>query len=584
LDYYELMSFLNLVPLLLALACAQVAQAQTVTGKVASSGQPALDGQLFYQLLLGELNARGDDPGAGYSLLLDAARKTNDPRLFQRAVDIALQARSGDSALLAARAWQQALPASQEANRYLLQILIGLNRLGEILELIKRELATASPNDRADAIAGIPRYFARSGDKKLAAAVVEQALSTYLSAPGLAAPAWTTIGRMHLEASDPAAALNAALRGQSMDPNSDGPARLGLSLMSTGNPQAESIVRKYLEGQPQPEFRMAYTRALLNAQRYAEAGVQLEMVTSARPDMAEAWLIRGALALQDNKLTAAEQHFTRYLDVVSAGNASTTRAEAGGGLTQAYLSLAQIAEQRKDWAAADGWLQRINRPGDMLNAQLRRAAILARQGQLEQARDLIRRQPEETAADARLKLTTEAQLLRDSKQFQPAYILLSEAVANNPTDLDLTYDLAMVAEKMGRFDEMERLLRTLMALRPSNAQAFNALGYSLAERRIRLPEAKQLILKALESAPGDPFITDSLGWVAFQSGQLEEARRILEGAYTARPDAEIAAHLGEVLWALGLKEQAIKIWREGLELNDDNETLQDTIKRLRVKL
>src|SRR5674476_500649 len=174
-DYYQPMLRLNRFPLLLLLLCALNANAQTPARKVVAPANSALSSELFYQLLLGELNARGGEPGAAYSLILDAARKTNDPRLYQRAVDIALQARSGDSALLAARAWKQAQPASREANRYVLQILIGLNRIGETLEPLKRELAATDPKDRVATILGLTRYFFRAADKKLATATVEQA-------------------------------------------------------------------------------------------------------------------------------------------------------------------------------------------------------------------------------------------------------------------------------------------------------------------------------------------------------------------------------------------------------------------------
>jgi len=142
--------------------------------------------------------------------------------------------------------------------------------------------------------------------------------------------------------------------------------------------------------------------------------------------------------------------------------------------------------------------------------------------------------------------------------------------------------MAMVAEKLGHLEEMERLLRTVIKGKPEYLHAYNALGYSLAERNIRLPEAKQLILKALEYAPGDPFITDSLGWVEFRSGNLPEALRILQGAFKAKPDAEIAAHLGEVLWRMERKDQAMTIWKEGLQLNAENDTLLETLKRLNV--
>lgn len=583
-DYYGPMSRFNRFPILAVLVCALTANAQTPNSEPATPLSSALDSALFYQLLLGELNARAGEPGAAYSLILDAARKTNDPRLYQRAVDIALQARSGDSALLAARAWKQALPASREANRYVLQILIGLNRIGEALEPLKREIAATDPKDRVAAISSIPRYFVRATDKKLAATTVEQALVDYLAAPALGVSAWTVIGRMRFDAGDISGALDAAGRSQAMDAKSEGPALLALSMMSPKTPQAEAIVKKYLEGKPQPEVRMEYARALLDVQRYAEATAQLQVITSEKPDYPEAWLIRGALELQDGKPLIAERSLKRYVELALAKRNGAPRAEMGRGLVQAYLSLAQIAEQRKDFSAAEGWLNRIDSGNDLLNAQLRRAAILARQGKLEEARKLIRSQPERSPADARLKVTAEVQLLRDSKQYKAAYDLLAEVIARNPNDFDLVYDMAIVAEKLGKLEEMERLLRSVIAAKPEYQHAYNALGYSLADRNIRLPEARQLILKALEYAPGDPFISDSLGWVEFRSGNLAEALRILQGAFKAKPDAEIAAHLGEVLWTMGRRDQAVSIWKEGVQINAENETLLETLKRLRVKL
>jgi tetratricopeptide (TPR) repeat protein len=220
----------------------------------------------------------------------------------------------------------------------------------------------------------------------------------------------------------------------------------------------------------------------------------------------------------------------------------------------------------------------------MINAQSRRAAILAKQGKLEEGRQLLRSLPEKTETDARMKLMAEVQLLRDNKQYKPAYELLVEKTKSGPPDYELLYDQAMLAEKLGQLDEMERVLRQIIAGKPEYQHAYNALGYSLAERKVRLPEARQLILKALEFAPDDPFITDSLGWVEFRSGNTAEALRILQGAFDAKPDAEIAAHLGEVLWTAGKKEQALAIWREGAALNAENETLLETLKRLRVKL
>ena len=588
-DYYG-----SMYRTLRAVALALTASLLTAPALLAQNTDPvplaepnsAMDGQLFYQLLLGEVNARGGEPGLGFQLILDAARKTGDARLYRRATDIALQGRSGESALQAARAWRQAMPDSRDANRYLLQILIGLNRLNETVEPLKRELVAATDNtERIGAIGSIPRLFTRSTDKKLAASVAEQALSEYLANPTLGASAWTTIGRMRIDAADIPGAMDAVRRGHALDPLAEAPAVLALSLVDSNLPDAESIVRAHLAGKARAEYRMDYARILINNQRLAEAQAQLAQITAETPAFAPAWLVKGILELQDRKDRAAEASMLRYVELESArGPAAASAEETRRGLTQAYMALAEIAERKKDLAGARSWLDRIEDSQEMVNVQVRRAALLARQGQLNEGRALLQALPARNPAEARAKVSAEVQLLRDNKQFQQAHDLLNEALAASPQDLDFMYDKAMMAEKLGRLDEMERLLRAAIAIKPDYHHAYNALGYSLADRNVRLPEARALILKALEFAPGDPYITDSLGWVEFRSGNFPEALRLLRQAYQDKPDAEIAAHLGEVLWMLGERTKAMEIWREGLALNAENETLLETLKRLRVKL
>ncbi len=573
----------------LIVCCALSAHAQgsgaaqgSVTAQVAAAPPDSgMDAELFYQLLLGELNVRGSEPAAGFALILDAARKTRDPALYQRAVELAFQARNGDAALQAARAWREAFPQSREANRYVLQILVALNRIPESLEPLQSEVALADAADRAAVISTLPRIYSRATDKKQAATVIEQALADYLKDPAIGPAAWAAVGRMRLAAGDEAGALDAATRAQALAPAAEPAALLALELMDPKLPQAEALVRNYLANKPLPEMRMGYARALLDAQRPQEALQQLQQVTRERPDFAEAWLAEGSLLAQDNQLPQAEVAIRRYLELAQAQPASEERSR---GQAQAYLTMAQIAEKRRDFAAANAWLDRIENSQELLSAQSRRASILARQGRLEEARQLLRSLPERTPAEARMKVMAEVALLRDNKQYRAAYDLLASAVARNPDDPDLLYDQAMVAEKLGDFADMEKLLRQVIAKKPDYHHAYNALGFSLAERNVRLPEARQLIQKALEYAPHDPFITDSLGWVEYRLGNRAEALRILQGAYKDRPDPEIAAHLGEVLWTLGQREQAEAVWREGMLLNAENETLLETLKRLKVQL
>ena len=560
--------------------------AATAAGTSTTTTVSALDAELFYRLLVGEITAREGDAGAGYALILDSARKTNDAQLYQRAVEIALQSRSGDAALQAAMAWRQAQPTTQEPNRYVLQILIALNRIEESLEPLKRGIELTPLAQRSVAISAIPRAYARVTDKKMASSVIENALTTYVINPTTAIAAWTTLGRVRLAAGDTQSALEAVQKGQAADSKAEGPALVALELMNPKLPGAETAVKKYLSDNPKAaaEIRMGYARGLLDEQRYGEAGIQLQTVIKDKPDFMPAWLVLGSLQLQDNQLALAQTSLERYVALSVAANQQGDDDEPNRGLIQAYLSLAQIAEKRKDFAGAEAWINKIENASDMMQAQTRRASILASRGQLAEGRQLIRNLPERNPGDARLKLLAEISLLRDLKQYQLAYDLLTQAITASPQETDLLYDQAMMAEKLGQLPEMERLLRRVISIKPDAYNAYNALGYSFADRNVRLPEAKALIQKALEFVPNDPFIRDSLAWVEFRMGNNSEAARIFAEAYKTKPDAEIAAHYGEVLWALGQRDKALSIWREGQLLNPENETLVETLKRLKVKL
>lgn len=540
-----------------------------------------LDATLFYEILLGEIVTRGGDSATGYSLMLEAARRSNDEQIYRRAVDIALQSRSGDPALTAAQAWVTAWPRSIDAHRYVLQILVALNRVEESATPLQQVMALHGATDRAAFLWALPSLYAKVSDKALAASVVEKALQDSLVDPAFGSIAWTVTGRLRLMAGNQQGALEAARKAQDQAPLEDKPALLALELLEAGMTEAEPVLRRYLDGKPSPEIRMAYARLLLEWQRYTEARQQLGYVTSEKPDLPQAWMAQAALQFQDNDLNDAEASLEKYAALVDPHrNAATGRA----GMTPAYLLHAQIAEKRGDYAAAEQWLARIENEQDLFSVQTRRASLLARQGKLAEARALIRSIPADNDEARSMNLRAEVQLLRDARQYREAYSLQKSLVDQSPTDDDLAYELAMLADKIGEHRTMERLLRQIMVRNPSYHHAYNALGYSLAERGVRLAEAKELILKALSFAPKDPFITDSLAWVEFRQGNSAEALRLLETAFGIRPDADIAAHLGEVLWTQGNQERAKAIWRESLRLNPDNETLRETLQRLNIKL
>lgn len=530
--------------LVLSFAAPVLAQAQKNNEEKAPANS-LLSGELLYEILLGELNLRQGEPGVAFSLLLDAARKTNDTQLYARAVDIALQSRSGDGALVAARAWSQAAPQDRRANNHLLQILVALNQVPESLEPLKKEIALTPEAERVPTIGLIPRLYARVSNKKSAAHVVEQALLPYTQQNNTAAMAWATIGRMHLLDQNNAAALEATQKGLNADSKALAPALLALELMARNVGEAEALVTQALRNQDNLELAMNHVQVLVEMQRYTQASEALQRITQQNPKQAEAWLMLGSLQYEQGQDKQADASLSRYLALATQNT------------------------------------QRDNERG-IAQAQSRRAAILARQGKLSEARQLLQSLPAKTDEQKRNRLLAEVQLLRDHRKWQEGFDVLAK---NNPnSDPDLTYEQAMLAEKMGQLDDMERLLRAIIAKDPSYYNAYNALGFSLADRKLRLPEAKQLIIKALTFAPDDPFITDSLGWVEFRMGNLQSALGLLEKAYRARKDAEIAAHLGEVLWQLQRSDEAIRIWREGLELSPNNETLQETLQRLKPAL
>lgn len=528
------------------LGTAAYAQPSASTAKTApkTATTERLSGELFYQILLGEMNLREGSPTLGFSLLLDAARKTNDVELYGRSLDVALQNRSGEGALAAAWAWTQAYPQDRRANNQLLQILIVLGRIADTEEPLRKEIALAPESERQTIINVIPRQYARVSDKKQAAQVVTQALEAYANQRDTAAAAWSAIGRLRLQADDAPGALQAAQQGVKADAKSIPPALLALELMSRGVEAAEPLLQQSLTQQNSPDLAMSYVRVLIELQRFELAQTTLESITQKYPQYADAWLVLGSMQFERGQESLAEQSLNRYVG---------------------------LAQKQPNANTAKGLLQ----------AQTRRAEMLAKHGKLDEARQLIANLPSSNQEEQRNKLLSEAQLLRDHRQWQAAYDLLSKAQSQ---DDDVLYEQAMLAEKLNKLEEMEQLLRRIIEKSPNYHNAYNALGFAFADRNIRLPEAKQLILKAMALSPDDPFITDSMGWVEFRLGNLTAALLHLQKAYELRQDAEIAAHLGEVLWKLKRADEARRIWQEGLKLAPDNETLKDTLQRLQPKL
>jgi tetratricopeptide (TPR) repeat protein len=548
-----------------------------------STTNSALSAQWMFEILLGEINALEGQAPTAYALILDVAKKSGDEKAFERAIEIALKSRSGEAALEAARAWREAQPNSQSAHQYLVQIFIALNQLNEVESALGRLLLITPKEEKIELIRSIPRQFTRVQNKALAAQIVERVLEGAKANRSLSAAAWSAVGQMKLLNNDQEGAMAAVQKGHQADAQSADPLWLALGLMEMRYFEAENFLQRFFSQKSSSvdaELHFAYAKILLQNQELKPGIEQLLILTKKHPSMPLPWLYLASAQLESDWVAEAKIHFEKFLALQATAPTPMNEREA----SQAYFGLSQIASQQGDLNKAEEWLSLITHGPSRVSAFVQRALILNKKGQAQSAIDLILTLPEDTSAERKSKNTALAQIYRDQKNFTQALEVLKAAFKQSPKDDDVTYELAMAYEKLNRLDEMELALKAIIQRNPNYHAALNALGYSLADRNLRLPQAREYIVKALEMSPEDPFIMDSLGWVEFKMGKLKEALAILKRAYAIKPDADIAAHLGEVMYQLGLKEEAIQLWHTALDKSPGNEVLQETLKRLGIKI
>lgn len=557
--------------------------AQSTSLRVQTSASEA---EILYLALLSELQLRAGEAGAAYSLMLEAARKSDNSDIFRRAIQIALQARSGPSAIEAAQAWAQAIPASPDPHRVLVQILIGMDRLEESAQNLEKLIELTSPDDRNELLDAIGHTYARAKDSSVAATVLGAKLRPWQQEEATASSAYTALARVQAAANMKAASRASLTEALRHTPRTPAAGILSAEWLDSSGSDDEANLKRYLDLHPALHpVRLAYARYLLRQSRWADGEGQLKLLTAIQPTpLPEAWVLLGSVQMQLGRLAEAESSFKTFLAQLEAqNNPDSPEAGHARSKTQAMLSLAHIAEMGKRLTEARAWLDKIDTAEDPLRIQSLRASLLAREGKLQEGRLLLQNLPEGAHVDALAKLKAEAQLLKDNGVMDEALTVLDRASAMAPDDVDLVYERAMLLEKLGQFDAMETLLRSIIQRQPEHYNALNALGYSLADRNVRLAEAKALIEKALSLAPGDPFITDSLGWVLFRLGRPTEAIAYLRKAFDARPDVEIAVHLGEVLWTLGDKADAMHYFKRAREIQPQSDVLDATLKRLNIK-
>ena len=552
------------------------------TGNRSSSTPPIEDplpsveltDELVYRLLSAEIAYQRGEWQNAYVTELSAAQQTRDPRLARRAAEMALGAKQAGEAMSAVRLWRELAPHSEEAAQYYLGFLLMSDDPAEARGILARRIAEARAPTRPVVILQTQRLLSNGKNKDLTFAMLEALVAPYLALP-----------ESHI-----ALAQNAFVKGDTVRANAEARAALSLKPDSemavltlaqvTGDKAAtEKVLTDFLARYPKSgEVRTAYARTLVEQKQYDKARAEFEKLLVAQPDNLTSLYALGMLGVQTNQLPEAEKYLARYVERLAASP------DEERDPSQALLVLAQIAEERNDPATALKWLSQIDSGDGLINAQIKRAQITAKSGNLPQARRMLQEiNPEGEPAQAQVALA-ESQILREAGQLDNASTVLGAALKRYPDNTDLLYDYAMVAEKANNLDVMEQSLRRVISLSPANQNAYNALGYSFAERNIRLPEAYTLVEKALSIAPDDPFIMDSLGWVQFRLGKLKEAEELLRRAYAARPDPEIAVHLGEVLWVRGQKDDAQKFWRDASTKDPKNDTLKSTLARLHVSL
>ena len=530
--------------------------------------------ELLFKVLSSEIAFQRGNWQSAYVTLLGAAQQTRDPRLARRAAEMALSAKQANEALVAIRLWRELAPESEEATQYYLGFIMLSNNLAEARPILEQRLKDALPQARGIMMLQIQRLLARAQDKAAAFTLLEQLVAPY-----------TSMSEAHLALAQEAFSTGNSIRAReeaqialNLKPDSE-LAILTTAQVAADNGEVERILTDFLNKYPgSREVRVAYARTLIDQKQYERARSQFEILLKGDKQDATTLLALGLLNAQIGDTKAAERYLIAYLDQLSK------HPDESRDTTQALLILSQIAADRNDTDAALKWLSQVE-PGDAyLDAQLRRAQLLSKRGDLDAARKVLAEI--ETNGDREKTQVTqvEAQLLRDANHPQEAFKVLETALKTDPNNPDLLYDYAMTAEKLDNLSTMESALRKLIALAPENQQAYNALGYSLADRNIRLPEALTLIQKALSLAPHDPFIVDSMGWVQYRLGNLGEAESHLRDAYTLLPDPEIGVHLGEVLWVKGQKTDAQKFWREVQRKDPQNDTLKSTLARLRANL
>jgi tetratricopeptide (TPR) repeat protein len=568
----------------LAVAASVPAWAAEAADEPAASRAPAsgveLNADLFYRLLLGDVALQRGDLAVSARAYLDAARTTKDPRLAERATEVSIAARDRTLVHDAADLWAR-LDPSAERPKHVLAALESNNNTGaipstasndELRARIEHVLANAALTGPGvgDVFMQLNRLFSDQSDKRAVLALVREVAKPYPKTPE--AHYAVAIAAFGVGADDAASVKEArdeADRALELRPTWERAVILKAEIVGRSSPQdALAVLEAFVAANPDAKSAAgALAQRYVDRKRYKEARALMQRLWDRDRESRDLEFAVATIALEMKDYPEASRLLE---DLKSAGYGEP-------GVIDLYL--AQVAEETRQWTKAIEHYQAVTDGDRAWLSKLRIGAMYGKQGELAKGRQWLASLTAVTR-DQKVQLTqAQAQLLRDAGDDAGAYQVLVHGLADHPGAPDLIYDLAMAAEKLDKVDEAESKLKELVALRPDDAQALNALGYTLVDKTSRTGEGLAFIQRAHKISPADPFILDSLGWAFYRMGQFDDAERYLQQALEGRPDAEIAAHLGEVLWRKGEHEKARQVWKAQLVANPDNVLLKETVKR-----
>lgn len=537
----------------------------TTPAEVSTVRQSALTESILYTLLLGEIAAQRGEEALAVEAYVDVADKTRDARVVKRAVEMSMKARKYGDALRLADVWVNIEPESFKARQILIPLLIAQEQYDKVKPHLQAVMAM---KDRTPAMnfMHLQSLIGRYKDKAAGLALVRELAAGHETLP----EAHYAIAQAAWHANQYQVAAESLDRALKLKPEWESAALMrGQLHQRQGDDAMLAYWKSFLEAHPEAnEVRMANAKALAKAGRYLEARAEFASMTKKAGNQAEIKYAIGLLSMQIEDMDGAE---TSFIDALRQGYHDDENIR---------LYLAQISESKQ---RLDDALKRYDEIGPgarYLEARLKSVVLLGKMKRIAEGRSRLE-QLKPTNDQERIRIhQTEAQMMRESGDAAGAFAVLDHAVRAMPDASDLLYDRAMAAEKIGRLDILEADLRRLIEIDPNHAHAYNALGYTLADRTKRTDEALVLLEKALRLAPEDAFILDSMGWAMFKARRLDEAETYLRRAYGARQDPEIAAHLGEVLWQRGKRDEARQLLDEASRKYPENDVLRDTTARL----